>query len=280
LYFPDHRGRIVTEMTCMVHSDNDVGLITAAVAQSHDADWLRRGLPEGVVIEDHTDAANCFIVTGPKARDLLAGLCDADLSAPWLSILQGVRFGAAEVTLLRVSFAGELGWEVHAARVDAPAVYEALLAGGAVPFGMRALNSLRIEKGYRAWKGDLSTDYSLLEGGLERFVDWSGEFPGKAALAAEKQRGVAKRFVSLKVGACDCDPPYMSNVWVGDRVVGEITSAAMGYRVGHVVALGMLKAEAAVKGQAVEIEVFGERIPAEVVGFGAQWDAANARLKA
>jgi dimethylglycine dehydrogenase len=184
------------------------------------------------------------------------------------------------VTLLRVSFAGELGWEVHAARVDAPAVYEALLAGGAVPFGMRALNSLRIEKGYRAWKGDLSTDYSLLEGGLERFVDWSGEFPGKAALAAEKQRGVAKRFVSLKVGACDCDPPYMSNVWVGDRVVGEITSAAMGYRVGHVVALGMLKAEAAVKGQAVEIEVFGERIPAEVVGFGAQWDAANARLKA
>lgn len=280
LYFPDHRGRIVTEMTCMVHSESEVGLITAAVAQSHDADWLRRGLPEGVAIEDHTEAANCFIVTGPAARDLLAGLCDADLSAPWLSVLEGVRFGAAEVTLLRVSFAGELGWEVHCGRADAPAVYEALLAGGAVPFGMRALNSLRIEKGYRAWKGDLSTDYSLLEGGLERFVDWGKDFPGKAALLAEKQRGVAKRFVALKVEACECDPPYMSNIWVDGRIAGEVTSAAMGYRVGHVVALGMMRAEVAVPGQAVEIEVFGERVPATVAGYGAQWDAKNERLKA
>jgi dimethylglycine dehydrogenase len=280
LYFPDHRGRIVTEMTCMVHSEAEVGLITAAVAQCHDADWLRRGLPAGVVIEDHTEAVNCFIVTGPRSRDLLAGLCDADLSAPWLSAQERVRFGSAEVALLRVSFAGELGWEIHAARSDAPAIYDALLAGGAVPFGMRALDSLRIEKGYRAWKGDLSTDYSLLEGGLERFVDWSGSFPGKAALAAEKQRGSAKRFVALKVGACDCDPPYMANVWVDGRIAGEVTSAAMGYRVGHVVALAMLRADAAVPGRAVEIEVFGQRVPAEVAGFGALWDPRNERLRA
>jgi dimethylglycine dehydrogenase len=280
LYFPDHRGRIVTEMTCMVHSEAEVGLITAAVAPCHDADWLRRGLPAGVVIEDHTEAVNCFIVTGPRSRDLLAGLCDADLSAPWLSAQERVRFGSAEVALLRVSFAGELGWEIHAARSDAPAIYDALLAGGAVPFGMRALDSLRIEKGYRAWKGDLSTDYSLLEGGLERFVDWSGSFPGKAALAAEKQRGSAKRFVALKVGACDCDPPYMANVWVDGRIAGEVTSAAMGYRVGHVVALAMLRADAAVPGRAVEIEVFGQRVPAEVAGFGALWDPRNERLRA
>ena len=69
---------------------------------------------------------------------------------------------------------------------DAPAIYDALLAGGAKPFGMKALNCLRIEKGYRAWKGDLSTDYSLLEGGLERFIDWGHDFPGKAALAGRK----------------------------------------------------------------------------------------------
>ncbi len=280
IYFPDHRGRIVTEMTCLVHGEEAVGLITAAVAQSHDADWLRRGLPEGVVIEDHTDAVNCFIVTGPKARDLLGGLSDADLTLPWLSAQHEVTLAGRKVALLRVSFAGELGWELHVARADAAAVYAAIRGAGAVPFGMRALNSLRIEKGYRAWKGDLSTDYSLLEGGLERFIDWGKEFPGKAALAAEKQRGVTKRFVSLKVAACDCDPPYMSNIWSDGRIVGEITSAAMGYRVGHVVALGMLRTEVAVPGQAVEIEVFGTRIPAEVAGFGAQWDAKNERLKA
>ena len=98
--------------------------------------------------------------------------------------------------LIRVSFAGELGWEVHCPLADAPAIWDAVTQAGARPFGMWALNSLRIEKGYRAWKGDLSTDYSLLEGGLERFVklDKPQDFPGKAALLTEKQRGVGKRF--------------------------------------------------------------------------------------
>ena len=279
IYFPDARGRIVTEMTCLVHGEDEVGLITAAVAQSHDADVLRRGLPDGVVLEDHTDAVHCLIVTGPKSRSLFAGLCDADLTLPWLSVQYDVTLAGRKVALLRVSFAGELGWEVHCARDDAPAIHEAILAAGAVPFGMTALNALRVEKGYRAWKGDLSTDYSLLEGGLERFIDWDKDFPGKPALLAEKQRGSAKRFVSLTLGASDCDPPYMANIWAGDRIVGEVTSAAFGHRVGHGVGLGMVRADLAVPGQALEVEVFGTRVPASVAGFGAQWDARNERLR-
>ena len=279
LYFPDHRGRIVTEMTCIPASDDDVGVITAAVAQGHDADWLRQGLPAGVTLEDWTDRVHCLIVTGPQARALLAPITGGDLSAPWLSV-QEARVAGCAVALVRVSFAGELGWEVHCDPADAPHIRAVLRAAGAVPFGMRALNSLRIEKGYRAWKGDLSTDYSVLEGGLERFVDWGRDFPGRAALMAEKQRGVAKRFVALRLADCPCDPPYMSNLWAGDAIVGEVTSAAMGYRVGHVVGLGMLRADLAVPGQRLEVEVFGARVPAEVAGFGAQWDPANARLKA
>jgi dimethylglycine dehydrogenase len=279
IYFADHRGRIVTEMTCLPAGEDDVGIITAAVAQSHDADWLRRGLPDGVVIEDWTDRIHCFIVTGPKARDLLAGIAEADLTLPWLSVQEAAKVAGRDVALLRVSFAGELGWEVHCDRADAPAIWDALVAGGAVPFGMRALNSLRIEKGYRAWKGDLSTDYSLLEGGLERFVHWDHEFPGRAALLAEKQRGVAKSFVVMKVETGECDPPYMANIWADGRIAGEVTSAAMGYRVGHVVALGMLRADLAVPGARVEIEAFGERLQAEVLGGGAVWDPRNERLK-
>jgi dimethylglycine dehydrogenase len=137
-----------------------------------------------------------------------------------------------------------------------------------------------LEKGYRAWKGDLSTDYSLLEGGLERFIDWGKEFPGKAALAGQKQRGVTKRFVALKVATGPADPPYMSNLWHDGRIVGEVTSAAMGHRVGHVVALGMLKTDLAVKGTALEVEVYGDRLAAEVLGHGAVWDAKNERIKA
>ncbi|WP_431300065.1 GcvT family protein [Tabrizicola sp. BL-A-41-H6] len=279
-YFADDRGRIVTEMTVLPFNDEDIGVITAAIAQKHDADLIRRGLPEGVTLEDWSDRIHCFIVTGPKARDILAPITDADLTLPWLSIQYAAKVAGRNVALVRVSFAGELGWEIHCDRADAPAIYGTLLQSGAVPFGMRALNSLRIEKGYRAWKGDLSTDYSLLEGGLERFIDWGKEFPGKPALAAEKQRGVAKRFVALKVATGPADPPYMANLWHDDRIVGEVTSAAMGHRVGHVVALGMLKADLAVKGAALEVEVYGERLAAEVLGFGAVWDAKNERIKA
>ncbi|WP_225029094.1 GcvT family protein [Xinfangfangia pollutisoli] len=279
VYFADDKGRTVTEMSCMVHSDEAVGLITAAVAQWHDADVLRKGLPEGCVIEDHSAEVDCFIVTGPKSRDLLAGLTDADLTLPWLSVQEGVQVAGRDCALIRVSFAGELGWEVHCANEDAPAIYAALLAGGAKPFGMKALNSLRIEKGYRAWKGDLSTDYTLLQAGLERFIDWGHDFPGKAALQAEAQRGATKRFVTLELAACDYDAPYMSTIWSGDQVVGETTSCAMGYRTGKLLALGTVRADLAAEGMALEVEIFGERVAATVLAEGPAWDAKNLRLR-
>ncbi|HPD91952.1 MAG: FAD-dependent oxidoreductase [Rhodobacter sp.] len=280
LYFPDARGRIVTEMTVLPASDADIGVITAGVAQSHDADLLRRNLPAGVTIEDWSDRIHCFIVTGPKARTVLSELTDGDLDLPWLSVQFQARVAGRDVALIRVSFAGELGWEVHCDPADAATIHAALLDAGATPFGMKALNSLRIEKAYRAWKGDLSTDYSLLEGGLGRFIDWSGEFPGKAALQAEKAAGPAKRFTVLTVNAPDFDPPYMANVWAGDTIVGEVTSAAWGYRVNACVALAMIRTAHTAPGTPLEIEIFGQRHAATVHGEGPLWDPTNARLRA
>ncbi|MEC8574221.1 MAG: glycine cleavage T C-terminal barrel domain-containing protein, partial [Pseudomonadota bacterium] len=187
-----------------------------------------------------------------------------------------------EAFLIRVSFAGELGWEVHALNEDMPVIYEAVLEAGAVPFGMYALNSLRIEKGYRAWKGDLSTDYSLLEGGLERFVklDKPQAFPGKAAILAEKQRGVAKRFVTLKVDAGEADAPYMSCIRHGDAIVGETTSGAWGYRVGASIALGMVRADLAEPGTELQVDIYGELCRAVVQADAPMWDPDNERLRA
>src|SRR5690606_10895528 len=231
-YFPDDRGRIVTEMSVACNGEDDYTLITAAVAQWHDYEWLARNLPKGLTLKDRTRELSTLIVTGPKAREPFAKISDADLSLPWLSHEMGTVAGQKAV-LARVSFAGELGWEVHSPVEAIPAIYDAVLEAGAKPFGMWALNSLRIEKGYRAWKGDLSTDYSLLEGGLDRFIrfDKPQDFPGKSALLAEKQRGVKKRFVTLIVDAGDCDAPYMSTLWHGAEIVGETTSGAWGYRV-------------------------------------------------
>ncbi|MFN4159775.1 MAG: FAD-dependent oxidoreductase [Gemmobacter sp.] len=282
-YFADDRGRIVTEMSVARLGEEELLLITASVAQMHDREWLEATLPAGVTLVDETDAWSCQIVTGPRARDVLA-FCGADLTRPWLT-WQAARIAGAEVMLLRVSFAGELGWEVHARLDDMAAVRDAIEAAGAPhglrPFGMFALDALRIEKGYRAWKGDLSTDYTVLQGGLERFVDWGkGDFRGRAALEVERQAGAAKRFVAMEVEPGDSDPPYMSTIWQADAVVGEVTSAAWGHRVGACVALGVVRADLAVPGQALEVEVFGARRAAVVCGDGAIWDPANARIRA
>ena len=279
-YFPDSRGRVLTEMTVMVHSDEDVGLITAGVAQWHDGEVLSRNAPEGITVSDHSDQVECLIVTGPKAREILAPLTDADLSRSWLSVLAGVTLLGRAVTLVRVSFAGELGWEIHMVPADAPAIWDALREAGVKPVGMWALNSLRIEKAYRAWKGDLSTDYTLLESGLERFIDWSKEFPGKAALEAEKARGPKKRFTVLKVEARDCDAPYMSTIWHEGQIVGETTSGDWGHRVNASLSLAMIRSDLAQEGQTLEVEIYGERVKATVMGDGPVWDAANERIRA
>ncbi len=284
-YFADDAGRIVTEMSIARLAEDEVLLITAATAQAHDRAWLERHLEPGLVLSEGTEEWSCQIVTGPLARQVLAGVTGADLSRPWLTF-QSAEIAGCTVMLMRVSFAGELGWEVHSRVADTPAVYDAVMAAGRPlglrPFGMFALNSLRVEKGYRAWKGDLSTDYTVLQGGLERFVDWAKpEFRGKAALAAEKQAGVSKRFVTLLLAQVgDCDPSYMSTLWQDGVLVGEVTSAYWGHRVGACVALGMLRSDLAVEGTVVEVEVFGVRYRAVVQADAPVWDAKNERIRA
>jgi dimethylglycine dehydrogenase len=280
-YLADARGRIVTETSVMVHGDDDVGLITAAAAEWHDTELFRRQAPGGVTVSEHSEEVECLLVTGPTTRDVLGPLTDADLSLPWLSVQSEAHVAGEPAALIRVSFAGELGWEIHCGRDSAPAIWDALTAAGAKPFGMFALDSLRIEKGYRAWKGDLSTDYTLLEGGLDRFIRWDKpEFRGKQALLAERQRGVRRRFVPMIVEAGPYDAPYMSTVWRNGEVVGETTSGAWGFRVGASVALGTVRTDCAEPGTRLEVEIYGERCPATVQPDRPLWDPQNERLRA
>ncbi|MBW4973809.1 FAD-dependent oxidoreductase [Roseovarius mucosus] len=281
VYVADKRGRIVTEFSCIRLQEDSFVLITASTAQWHDGELVRRALPEGLSLRETTAERDALLLAGPKSREILTGLTDADLSLPWLSH-QHASVAGQKAFLARVSFTGELGWEIHAENAAIPAIYDALIGAGVKPFGMFALNSLRIEKGYRAWKGDLSTDYSMLEGGLERFVkfDKPQEFTGKAALLAEKQAGVKKRFVTLIVEAKTADAPYMSTLWHEGQIVGETTSGAWGYRVNASVALGMLRADLAVPGTEIEVEIYGERCAAVVQADAPLWDPENERLRA
>ena len=283
IYFADSRGRILTEMSVTREAEDQYVLVTAATAQWHDRDVILNNLPEdgSLTCEDWTTRMSTLIVTGPKSRELLSGLTDADLTLPWLSFQETVVVGEW-AALLRVSFAGELGWEIHAETHSIPAIYQAIVSAGATPFGMYALNSLRMEKGYRTWKGDLSTDYTLFEGGLDRFVklDKPQDFPGKAALMNEKQQGSKKRFVTMIVDAGAQDAPYMSTVWHEDTVVGETTSGDWGFRVNASIALGLVRTDLAVPGTELEIDIFGDRRKAVVQPDQPLWDPENERLRA
>ncbi len=280
IYVSDSRGRILSELSCVRKGDDDFMLITAATAQWHDGELLMNAAPEGISVKDITTASDTLIVTGPTSRDVLAGLTDADLQSGWLTH-QAATVAGQDAYLIRVSFAGELGWEVHTTNENMPAIYDAIVAAGAKPFGMYALNSLRLEKGYRAWKGDLSTDYSMLEGGLERFVklDKPQDFTGKAAIQNEKQQGRKKAFITLLVDADDCDAPYMSTIWHDGKIVGETTSGAWGYRVNASIALGMVRADLAVLGTQLEVEIYGKRCHAVVQEDQPLWDPENVRLR-
>jgi dimethylglycine dehydrogenase len=285
-YFSDDKGRIVTENSVMMLDEDFFFLITAASAQLHDLEWLRKHMPKDAAftIDDVTDNFSCQILSGPNARAILAEVCDADLAKGWLTH-QSCQIAGRWLQLVRVSFAGELGWELHTKIEDTAAIFDAVWAAGQKhglqPFGMEALDSLRIEKGYRAWKGDLSTDYTILQGGLERFVDWSKDsFKGKAAMEREKQQGVTKRFVTLVVDAGDADAPYMSTLWHDGQVVGETTSGNWGHRIDKSVALGMLRADLATPGTEIEVEIFGEKCRAVVQEDKPLFDPMNERLRA
>ncbi|WP_282077334.1 GcvT family protein [Epibacterium ulvae] len=281
IYFADKRGRIVTEMSCIRHGEDDFTLMTAAVAQWHDFELLWRKLPDSLELKDVSKEWTSMLVTGPKSRELLDQISEADLSMGWLSLQNGKVAGKSAL-LARVSFVGELGWEVHVATSDAAEVYTALRAAGATPFGMFALDSMRIEKGYRTWKGDLSTDYTLFEGGLGRFVKLAKEqdFPGKSALQAEADTGSKKGFVTLVVDAGEADAPYMASILKDGEIVGETTSGNFGYRVNKSIALGVVRADLAVPGTKLEVEIYGATYPAVVQDDAPLWDAENARLRA
>ena len=231
-----------------------------------------------------TETFTCQILSGPKSREILASLTDADLTTPWLTHQSG-QIANIWCQLVRVSFAGELGWEIHTKIEDTANVFDAVMAAGTPlglkPFGMYALDSLRLEKGYRTWKGDLSTDYTIMQGGMERFVKFDKPvFKGKAAIEAEKAKGVSKRFVTLLVDAGDCDAPYMATLWHNDEVVGETTSGGWGYRIDKSIALGMLRSDLAVEGTRIMVEIFGKRVSAVVQKDQPLWDPTNDRIRA
>jgi dimethylglycine dehydrogenase len=284
-----HSGGVRSEFTVTRLSDTHFYVVSAAAAQLHDGDVLRETLPRdgSVTLSDVTAQWGTLVLAGPRARDVLATLTQADLSHaafPWLSG-RVITVAGVSVRALRVNFVGELGWELHHPIAQQAVLYDALMQAGAAheikPFGMRAMECLRIEKMYRNWRSDLHTEASLLAAGMARFakLDDARQFRGKAALTAERGSGSPRRLVSLHIKASDADAMGAEPVIVEGRIVGLTSSGAYGHRLGVSIALAYVEAAYCTSGQAVFVDILGERCAA-VVHTEAQYDPANARLRA
>jgi dimethylglycine dehydrogenase len=285
------RGGIRSEFTITKLGPDEFYVVSAGAAERYDADYLQKHLPTdgSVQLSNITMQRGCFVLAGPRSREVLAKLTDTPLdnaAFPWLTG-QVCEVGmATDVFLLRVNFVGSLGWELHFPIEYAHHLFEALFKAGAEfgigMAGMRAMESLRMEKSYRMWGSDLTRDYTPFEAGLDRFVRMNkGDFIGKAALEKQLAAGVPHRFITLEVhGVTDADPLGNEPLFAADgRIVGRATAGYYGHVLQKSLAIGYIAPEFAEVGTELSIEILGERKRATVV-VESPYDPANADLRA
>jgi dimethylglycine dehydrogenase len=280
----NERGKLIGDFTICRVAEEHFFLIGTYAAESYYLRWFAQYMPaSGVALRPCAMEYVGLSVAGPQARALLQTLVRDDLSNaefPFLSFKR-MDVGMVPAYVGRLSFTGELGYEIWVTSDYQRALYEALQAAGRAyglrPFGARALNALRIEKGFGTWAREYRPIYGPYEAALGRFVDTSKEeFIGRTA-ALQEQHGGALRLVAFEVDATDADAIGDEPVWHRDAVVGWVTSGAFGHRVGRSLALGYVPAALAAERE-FQIEIIGERRGARLLQ-GAAYDAAGGRMR-
>lgn len=278
------RGRIQGEMTVTRMADDHFYCLSAAAAEQRDWDWMVQSqLPdENVTFSNRTMDLGVLVLSGPKSRDLLARLTDADLSNEGFRWLSGQEITVAGVFLraLRVSYVGELGWELHARMEDLPALYDALWAAGQdlglTNIGLYALNAMRMEKGYKAWGSELTNELTMVEADMKRFIAMKkDDFVGKQATLDAPERF---RIVYGEVDADTVDPRGAEPCLVGDACIGLTTSGGYGYRTGKSLFFACVPLDHAEPGVQFDIMLQGQRKRATVLAAPV-YDPDNAKMK-
>ena len=286
-------GSIRSEFTISRLPDGPYGerfyLVGPGAAHDYDWDFLNKALPGdgSVFLTDLTTQYGVFVLAGPQARAVLEPLADADVSNeafPWLT-LQDIPIGwCPSVRALRVNFVGSLGWELHHPIEYQAHLYDALMASGKVHdiglVGMRAMDSMRLEKSYRLWGTDLNAENSALEAGLGRFVRLNkGEFTGRDALVRQQQEGVPNTYCTLEIDADDADSFGNEPVIMDGEVVGRGTAGGYGHHVGKSLMLGYVRSDAAEVGRECHVRLMGDLRPARIIPES-PYDPENTALRA
>jgi dimethylglycine dehydrogenase len=261
-------------------------LVSAAATELHDYAWLDWHLPDdgSVELRNDTERHGVLTLAGPRSRELLQPLVEEDVSRGAFPFFRARRLEVAGVPTLalRVSYVGELGFELHHPVEHQRTLYERLLEAGEalalVDFGYRALDSLRLEKAYRLWGADMSADWTPLEAGLERFVAFDkGDFVGRDALLRQRSEGIGRTLACLTVETDDADPHGNEPVRADGTPIGYVAAGGYGHVVEQSIALAYLPVAHAEPGTRLTVDILGEPRPAVVVPQPI-YDPENLRL--
>ena len=269
------RGGVHSEFTIRRDSVDSFYLVSAGALQRLDHDYLKKRMPKdgSVQFEQLTGAYGVLVVAGPKSRQLMERVSRSDFSNEvfrWLTA-QDIVVGKAPVNAMRVNYVGELGWELHHPIEYQNHIFDALFEAGEdlgiKPFGIRAMDTMRLEKSYRMVGTELSIEYSAYESGMDRFIHPDkGDFLGRDALMAWKEKGFANALVTLEVsGVGDADALGNNALTKDGELVGRATGGGFGFRLDKSIALGMLRPDLTEVGTEVEIEILGKQYKATVL---------------
>ncbi len=280
------KGVFKTDMTVTKLSENDYLCVTASLGKRHDQHWLMQHLPAdgSVQMEDLTYALGCLVIAGPKSRDLLAAVTYRDVSNPAFPFgtSRELYVGRTKCRVNRMNYVGELGYEIFHPIEQQISVYQALAAAGPKfnlkMFGLHAMDSMRLEKGYLAWKSEMNLHHTPLETPLGWTVKWDKDFIGKSALEKQKKEGINQKLVCLVVEADTSDPWGYNPIFHAEKRVGMTSSGGFGHRVAKSIAFGYVPPELSKPGTRLEVEVLGRKLAASVAAMPL-YDPKNERMK-
>ena len=285
-YLLTEKGNILTEATLVKLGENRYWYGSAAAAEWHDRDWLKRHMPDSVSLKEMAGTHTILVIAGPRSRELLQSVSPRNdwskQAFPWLQA-RSMFIGHAEVIAMSVSFSGELAYELHIPNEQLYLVWQILEEAGKAfdlgYFGLYATESMRLEKGYRHWKADLIYEHNPFESQLDRFVNMDKpDFIGKQALQLQLERGYRKLFISMTID-CDIASAHGGDpVFSGGCQVGSITSAGYGFRVEKNIAYAFVNADQAKTGTALSVGILGEKYSAIVVD-PMLYDPENEKLR-
>jgi dimethylglycine dehydrogenase len=283
----NERGKLIGDFTMCRVSQDHIFLVGTYAAETYYMRWFERHMPPlGVSVRPCAMEYTGLSVAGPKSRALLQSLVRDDLASaafPFMSF-RHMEIGMVPGYVGRVSFTGDLGYEIWVTTDYQRALYDSLIKAGRdfglKLFGGRALNAMRIEKGFGTWAREYRPIYGPFEAGLGRFVDFKKDgFIGREAAALEKERGGALRLRGFRVETTDADAIGDEPIWYDGKTVGWVTSGAFGHRVGHSLALGYVPASLAAADAGFEVEIIGERRKATPLSAAA-FDPSGALMRA